>query len=62
MLLLDVGADAPWPYLKMINPSTDEIHVEAVGEGVKTVTEALKSRYPDELLNKYGYVEALART
>ncbi len=61
LLSIDVGADVPWPYLKMINPSTAEIHIEAVGEEAKTVTEALASRYPDRLLKKYGYNEAIAR-
>ncbi len=34
------------PYLKMQNPSIDEIHIEPVGRNVKTVKEALKFRAP----------------
>lgn len=35
------------PFLKMVNPSTGEIHIESVGRDIKTVKEALKFRAPE---------------
>ena len=45
LLLVDLGGETgKWPYLKMKNPSIDVWHVEAVGEGISTVANALTWR------------------
>jgi len=62
LLLLDIGTGRTEEYLKMTNPSTEEIHVECVGKGVKSVLQALESRVPQNLRDKYGYKEAIARS
>jgi len=59
---INVGTDRKEEYLKMINPSTGEIHVECVEKGIKTVESALKSRIPERQRTLYGYKEAIART
>lgn len=43
-----VGADRPWTYLKMANPSVPELwHVEGVGPDCRTIKDALHWRLPD---------------
>lgn len=47
--------------LKMVNPSTGEIHVEFVSPKAKTVTEADAFRQGEHFVNKYGYVPPIAK-
>jgi hypothetical protein len=42
-------------YLKMKNPSVDEIHVEGVDNSCETVVDAMRSRTPQIMLDKYGF-------
>lgn len=44
LLLLKTGAKRSRPYLKMINPSTGNYHIEGVTPGITTVQEALAWR------------------
>lgn len=44
LLLLDLGDGRKRPYLRMENPSTNEIHIEGVAPEIKTVDEALQYR------------------
>ena len=62
VLAIDIGTGRKEEYLKMINPSTGEVHVEAVARETKTVEQALESRWPENMRRKYGYSEAKART
>jgi len=44
LIALDLGDKGYRPYLKMINPSTGEFHIEGVHPSCKTVQEALDWR------------------
>lgn len=44
VVLLDLGDGRKRPYLKMINPSIDTVHIEGVSRECKTVKDALKFR------------------
>lgn len=48
-------------FLKMVNPSTGEIHVERVGSNDKTTEDAWRTRTPDRLLQKYGFQLPIAK-
>lgn len=61
VLDLDVGTTERQRYLRMLNPSTGEVHIEGVPPGTKTVRQALEARWPDTLRSKYGYKDAAAR-
>lgn len=62
LIEMDIGNENKGMYLKMNNPSVEgEVHVEGVDNSCKTVADALKDRYPIDLLNKYGYEEAKYR-
>lgn len=61
VLAIDIGTGRMEEALKMVNPSTGEIHVEFVDRGVKTVEKALMSRWPERMRTKYNYSEAKAR-
>lgn len=62
VLAIDIGTGRMEEALKMVNPSTGEIHVEFVGRETKTVEQALFSRWPKRIQDKYGkYKEAKAR-
>lgn len=53
---IDLGiSTGPSKYLKMVNPSTKEIHVEAVHDNVKSLKDALKFRTPGRQVERYGY-------
>ncbi len=49
LLMLEIKDHNPRPYLKMINPSTSEVHIEGVGIECKTVKDALRFRMPKKL-------------
>lgn len=61
LLALDVGTRRKEKYLRMLNPSTGEVHVEGVPPETNTVAEALKARWPSKLVTKYGFKNAVAR-
>lgn len=55
------NSSAPSRFMKMVNPSTGEIHVERVKNTDMTTEDGWKSRIPDRLLAKYGYQTPLAK-
>lgn len=61
LLALDVGTGRKEKYLRMLNPSTGEVHVEGVPPETSTVSEALKARWPAHLVTKYGFKNAVER-
>lgn len=61
VMLLNVGTTQKEAYLRMLNPSTGEVHIEGVPPGTTTVRQALEARWPDELRTKYGFKNAVAR-
>ena len=61
LLALDVGTGRKERYLRMLNPSTGEVHIEGVPPETTTCLEALKARWPSTLLTKYGFKQAVAR-
>lgn len=44
LVTLNLGDNNPRPYLKMVNPSIDTIHIEGVPPGTQTVVDALAWR------------------
>lgn len=58
IVMPDVGAQR---FMKMVNPSTGEIHVERVKTTDKTTTDGWKTRTPDHILNKYGFELPIAK-
>lgn len=57
LLMLDIGLGEKKPYLKMLNPSLNQFHIEGVETGIKTVKDALTWR---NSLNRYVAPVALS--
>ena len=54
LLMLDLKDGRIRPFLKMLNPSTFEYHIEGVEPGCRTVPEALNWRNGDRIWDKNG--------
>ena len=55
LLLLDLQDGRKRPYLKMINPSTGDIHIEGVHPDCKTVRQAINFRWGGESIYKVDW-------
>lgn len=55
LIEIDMPEMGAQKFMKMVNPSTGEIHVEAVSNAVTTVEEGWKDRWPTRLVDKYGF-------
>ena len=62
LISVKIGPNETGLYLHMINPSTGEIHVEGVEDTCKTIEDAMRSRTPKRMLDKYGFNMPLAST
>lgn len=56
LIEIDMGPEfGKQRFMKMVNPSTGEIHVERVKVTDQTTTDGWKTRLPDYILDKYGF-------